>query len=62
MAKSIGLGLLMGVLARIILLRSDCRQYPTYPHGYASHLFLGIIAALVGAVSVPALIEGNGRQ
>ncbi len=55
--RSIGLGLLMGVLARIILLRSDYRQYPTYPHGYASHLFLGIIAALVGAVSVPALIE-----
>ncbi len=54
---SIGLGLLLGVLARIFLLRSDYRQYPTYPHGYTSHLFLGIIAALVGAVSIPALIE-----
>ncbi|MGI6660897.1 MAG: YIEGIA family protein [Bacillota bacterium] len=54
--QSIGLGLAMGILARVVLLRSDYRQYPTYPHGYASHLFLGIIAALVGAVSIPALI------
>ena len=46
----------MGIMARVLLLRSDYRQYPTYPHGYASHLFLGIIAALVGAVSVPALM------
>ncbi|HHY11778.1 MAG TPA: hypothetical protein GX529_04020 [Firmicutes bacterium] len=54
--KSIGLGLILGVLARVSLLRSDYRQYPTYPHGYTSHLFLGIIAALVGAVSIPALL------
>lgn len=55
--QSIGLGMLLGVLARISMLRSDYRQYPTYPHAYTSHLFLGIIAALVGAVAVPALFE-----
>ncbi|HHW17990.1 MAG TPA: hypothetical protein GXX30_03695 [Firmicutes bacterium] len=56
-AQSIGLGLLLGILARVSMLRSDYRQYPTYPHGYASHLFLGIIAAVVGSVAVPALFE-----
>lgn len=54
---AIGLGFLLGMLARVGMLRSDYRQYPTYPHGYASHLFLGGIAALVGAVAVPALLE-----
>ncbi len=57
--KPIGLGLFAGVLARLLLLRSDYRQYPTYPHGYTSHLFLGIIAALVGAVSIPALLANE---
>ncbi len=57
--KPIGLGLFAGVLARVLLLRSDYRQYPTYPHGYTSHLFLGIIAALVGAVSIPALLANE---
>lgn len=54
---AIGFGFLLGMLARVGMLRSDYRQYPTYPHGYASHLFLGGIAALVGAVAVPALLE-----
>jgi hypothetical protein len=57
--QTIGVGLLFGTFARIAMLRSDYRQYPTYPHGYATHLFLGIIAALVGAVSIPALVEGE---
>ncbi len=54
---SIGLGMLMGSLARVAMLRSDYRQYPTYPHSYTSHLFLGLIASLAGAVAVPALLE-----
>ncbi|MGI6663498.1 MAG: YIEGIA domain-containing protein [Bacillota bacterium] len=33
------------------MLRSDYRQYPTYPHGYSTHLFMGIFAALAGAVA-----------
>jgi hypothetical protein len=47
----------MGALARVSMLRSDYRQYPTYPHSYTSHLFLGFIAALAGAVAIPALLE-----
>ncbi len=38
------------------MLRTDFRQYPSYPHGYASHLALGVVAAFTGAVAVPALI------
>lgn len=47
----------MGTAARGIMLRSDYRQYPSYPHGYAIHLTLGFIAASLGALAVPAILE-----
>lgn len=50
-------GMVLGSLARLAMLRTDYRQYPSYPHGYASHLALGVIAAFTGAAVVPALIE-----
>lgn len=50
-------GILSGALTRFILLRVDYRQYPGYPHGYLSHLFLGFIAAALGSVAVPAILE-----
>ena len=50
-------GVLAGVLTRFYLLRVDYRQYPSYPHGYISHLFLGLVAAGLGAVAVPALFK-----
>lgn len=46
----------MGTIARLVMLRVDHRQYPTFPQAYISHLALGFIAAFVGAVSVPALL------
>lgn len=55
--KAVGLGLLVGLMARVAMLRSDYRQYPSYPHGYATHLFMGVFAALAGAVTIPALLE-----
>ncbi len=51
------LGVLFGAAARLLLLRSDYRQYPGYPHGYITHFSLGLIAALLGALAVPALAE-----
>ncbi|SFX01219.1 hypothetical protein SAMN04487866_101189 [Thermoactinomyces sp. DSM 45891] len=48
---------LAGVCTRIYLLQTDYRQYPTYPHGYIIHLALGIIAAGLGSVAIPALIK-----
>lgn len=51
------LGIAFGFAARCLMLRSDYRQYPAYPHGYVTHLSLGLIAALLGALAVPALLE-----
>jgi len=51
------LGTLMGTLARLLFLRVDYRQYPSYPHGYMTHLMLGFIASALGAVAIPALVE-----
>lgn len=53
--EPIFLGVLLGTLGRFLMLRSDYRQYPTYPHGYVTHLSLGVIAAFLGAVAIPAL-------
>lgn len=49
-------GLVAGVLARLFMLRLDYRQYPTYPHDLITHIALGAIAALIGAVFIPALL------
>lgn len=52
-------GMIFGITARIMLLRSDYRQYPTFPHGQIIHISLGVIASALGAVSVPALFQKN---
>ncbi len=54
---TIGLGILLGTLARAYMLRSDYRQYPGYPHGFVTHMSLGFIAAALGSVALPAFIE-----
>lgn len=52
-------GILCGIVARLSMLRTDYRQYPTYPHGRIIHISLGVIAAALGAVAVPALFDKN---
>jgi hypothetical protein len=52
-------GIVTGVLARIVMLQTDYRQYPTYPHGKIIHISLGAIAAGLGAVAVPSLLDKN---
>lgn len=54
-ATAMGIG--FGFAARCLMLRSDYRQYPAYPHGYVTHLSLGLVAAVLGALAVPALME-----
>lgn len=49
--------LIMGTAARVLLIKADYRQYPTYPQAYLSHFVLGMIAAGLGAVAIPALLE-----
>jgi uncharacterized protein len=51
------IGVIFGLSARILMLRTDYRQYPTYPHGRIIHLSLGAIAAALGAVAVPSLLS-----
>ncbi|TCS84127.1 YIEGIA family protein [Tepidibacillus fermentans] len=56
---AVTLGVIVGFLNRIFMLRTDYRQYPTHKHGKMIHLSLGFIAAGLGAVAVPALLEEN---
>ncbi|KAB3538562.1 hypothetical protein F8154_01330 [Alkaliphilus pronyensis] len=49
--------LIMGTLARVLMMKVDYRQYPTYPQAYLSHFTLGIIASALGAVALPSIIE-----
>src|SRR5699024_4830750 len=44
---------------RVILLRTDFRQYPSYPQGRVIHLSLGFIASFIGAVAIPAFLESD---
>ncbi len=41
------------------MLRVDYRQYPSYPQGVFSHLTLGMIAAALGSVAVPAIVSNE---
>ncbi len=41
------------------MLRVDYRQYPSYPQGVFSHLTLGMIAASLGSVAVPAIVANE---
>lgn len=52
-------GTLVGVVARMILLRTDFRQYPTYPTGRIIHVSAGFIAAFIGAVAVPSVLDSD---
>ncbi|MDX8359867.1 MULTISPECIES: YIEGIA family protein [Bacillaceae] len=50
-------GVIFGTIARLYMLRTDYRQYPTYLHGKIIHIALGFIAAGLGTIAVPAIME-----
>lgn len=52
-------GVLCGIACRLNMLRTDYRQYPTYPHGRIIHIALGVIASGLGAVLVVTLLQKN---
>jgi len=56
---NIVLGIAMGTLARVLLLRQDYRQYPSYPNGFLIQTWTGFIASALGAVALPALLTRN---
>jgi hypothetical protein len=51
------IGTLVGTITRVLLLKVDYRQYPGYPHGFITHISLGLIASALGAVAVPAILK-----
>jgi hypothetical protein len=51
------IGTLCGIACRLNLLKTDYRQYPTYPHGRVIHIALGVIASGLGAVLVATLLK-----
>lgn len=53
------MGVVFGFMSRLLLLRTDFRQYPTYPQGRTIHLSFGFIAAFIGAVAIPAVLESD---
>ncbi len=57
--QAVFMGFAMGIIARLITLKSDYRRYPSYPQGYAIHLILGAVASGIGALFIPSLIEGE---
>jgi uncharacterized protein len=57
--KVIITALIVGTFARVITLKEDFRQYPSYPNGYLIHLITGFIASSLGAVALPALLSKN---
>ena len=52
-------GIVFGFISRFALLRTDFRQYPTYPQGRIIHLSFGFIASFIGAVAIPAFLESD---
>lgn len=51
------IAIVMGTLARVLMIRVDYRQYPSYPQSFVSHLILGFVAACLGAVVTPAFLS-----
>lgn len=49
--------IITGFFSRISMLKVDYKQYPSYPQGVFSHLTLGLIAASLGSVAVPSLVQ-----
>ncbi|RKQ37674.1 YIEGIA family protein [Oceanobacillus halophilus] len=52
-------GVIIGTLSRVLMLKTDYRQYPTYLHGKIIHVSLGFIASSLGALIIPAIMEKN---
>lgn len=49
-------GIIMGTTARIVTLKADFRQIPSYPSAYFNNIVLGLIASALGAIAIPAIL------
>jgi uncharacterized protein len=50
---------IVGTIARVLTMKQDYRQYPSYPTGFLIHFITGAIAATLGAFVIPALMTEN---
>ena len=57
MDKVFFIGIIIGILSRLIMLHLDQKQYPTQPNILLSQLVLAFVASSLGSLLVPALIE-----
>ncbi|MFW5998306.1 MAG: YIEGIA family protein [bacterium] len=48
---------IIGTMSRAFMLKIDYRQFPSYPHSYIIHLTMGMIASILGALTLPVLLE-----
>lgn len=59
LTAAILLGLCLGVLTRVVLLRADAAPFPSKPHGRINFLFLGFVASALGVLAPAALLTAN---
>lgn len=50
-------GVIAGTVTRILMLRTDTRQYPTRLHGKIIHVAMGLVAAALGAIAIPSILK-----
>ncbi len=51
------IGVVIGIVSRLITLNIDRKQYPTQPNMLVSQIVLAIVGSALGAMLVPALIQ-----
>ncbi|MDU6250072.1 MAG: YIEGIA domain-containing protein, partial [Paeniclostridium sordellii] len=51
------IGIVIGIVSRMITLKNDRKQYPTQPNMLVSQIVLAVIGSALGAMLVPALIK-----
>ncbi len=51
------IGILIGIISRLLMLNLDNKQYPTRPNVLISQIVLAFVSSSLGALLVPALIE-----
>jgi hypothetical protein len=59
LAAAIVLGVALGVLTRMLLLAVDEGRFPSRPHGRINYVFLGLVAAVLGALAPAAVLTAD---
>ena len=57
MDKIFFIGIIIGIISRLIMLNLDEKQYPTQPNVLTSQIVLAFVASSLGSLLIPALIN-----